>query len=212
MAELSDAVSVDLFAPPFADVRRVIDANTVPEFRANCGEKIAGVCMFVWDEMVHRGRVRNPQKIARIVQNDFVGIYSFVQRNLGKAPLTQAHASRFFNEFDQKRSFADVFLARCYPNDIHICDVEFSDNRRRVAADDPTEPFRAYHGLHVFDVFLERLRGIAQQLSAERISLIVAYPPLHAVFSRHGFAVSETTMAQRAFRMAGHGHPMVLNI
>jgi hypothetical protein len=159
--------------------------------------------------MVHRGRVGDPFKIAPIINRGYGGIYEFVQRELGEAPVRDAFAVEFFNDLSDK-SFVEVSLAHCYPADIHICDVEFSDNRRKVDARDPTRAYRTFKGLHVFDDFLTRLKNVAQENGAERISLMVAFPGLHEVFSRHGFQIGETEMAKKAYAIAGKGYPMFL--
>jgi len=118
----------------------------------------------------------------------------------------------YFNEVVPNDAFVEVSLAQCFPDDVHIVDVEFSDNRKRIPANDPSSRFRTYKGLHVFGEFLERLKGIARARDVGRISLIVAWPPLFKVFKRHGFQASETEMAQRGYSGAGHGFSMYLPI
>jgi hypothetical protein len=71
---------------------------------------------------------------------------------------------------------------------------------------------RNYRGLHVFDDFIERLNDVAKSKGVERISLMVAHAGLYPVFSRHGFVVSRTKMAQIAFKGAGVGYPMIRQV
>jgi hypothetical protein len=108
--------------------------------------------MFIWDEMVHRRLATEPQKIAPIVNNGFKGIAKFVQKELKKVPVTEAYAVSYYNEVDPKDSFVDVSLVRCWPNDIHIADVEFSDNRKPAHAGRKVKSSsrRNYHGLRVW--------------------------------------------------------------
>ena len=214
MAELKNAVPVDLFEPMFKKVREKVIATNVSEFLKNKPKQVPSISLFIWDEMVHRGAVPNHErfKIAPIINNEFKGVYKFIKKELGKEPISDIYAVEYFNEVVPNDAFVEVALAQCFPNDIHIIDVEFSDNRRPIGQRDPTREFRTYKGLHVFGEFLDRLREVARGRGIERISLIVAWPPLHNVFIRYGFRVSETEMAQRGHKIAGHGYSMYLPV
>jgi len=214
MPELKDAIPVDLFTPMFKEVRENVVATTVLDFLKKKPKQEPSLSLFIWDEMVHRGVVPNDDKfkIAPVINNEFKGIYKFVKGELGKDPVSDAYSVEYFNEVVPDDAFVEVSLAQCFPDDIHIVDVEFSDNRKLIPATDPSSKFRTYKGLHVFDEFLNRLKGVARGRDVGRISLIVAWPPLHKVFTRHGFRVSETEMAQRGYKMAGHGHSMYLPV
>lgn len=214
MTELADAIPKDLFVPMFQDVKETVLATDWESFQKNRAKDVSGVCMFIWDEMVHRGVVVEPFKIAPIVNNGFKGIAKFVRQELKKKPVTEAYAVSFFNEVDPKNSFVDVSLVRCWPNDIHLADVEFSDNRKPVHAGKKVKSSsqRNYHGLHVFGPFVTRLKNVAREKGIERISLMVAHKDLYEVFRRHGFQVSETKMAKLAFENVGIGYPMILPV
>lgn len=212
MSDLKDAIPTDLFATKFTNVREKVLATTVPQFLENQPAKIPSVSLFIWDEMVHRNLVSEPFKIAPVINNGYHGIYEFVRDELGEEPIRDVLSTKYFNEINSAEPFADVSLALCYPNDIHIIDVEFSDNRHPLPQDDPSRGLRKYKGLHIFGTFLERLKAVARVKQADRLSLMVAEPPLYQVFRKHGFAVSKTQMSQRAFKMARHGFAMVLPV
>jgi hypothetical protein len=148
------------------------------------------------------------------VNNSFEGIAEFVEAELGEVPVTEVFAASYFNEIDPNYSFVDVSLVRCWPNDIHIADVEFSDNRKPLHNGKKVKGSlnRNYHGLHVFDDFIERLNDVAKSKGVERISLLVAHEDVYPVFSRHGFKVSTTKMAQVAFNAAHKGFPMIREV
>lgn len=205
-APLSKAVPVGAITRLFPEAREEVLATNVDTFLINCARDVSSTCMFIWDEMVHRGVAKQPFKIAPIVNNDFKGIHSFVERELGRPPITDAYAAKFFNDFGEK-PFADVVLTETYPADIHISDVEFSDNRKRV-----NEGYRGYRGLHVFGEFIARLKEVAESRECERISLLCAFPPLYDVFTRHGFKLGETVMAKRAFAYSRSGFAMTLKV
>ncbi len=214
MAELADAVPRELFIPLFEQVEEKVLAKDWATFQKVKPEQVPGICMFVWDEMVHRKATSSPFKIAPYMENGFKGVAPFVAKELGKPIATEAFSVSYYNEVTPKLSFVDVSLVRCYPNDIHIADVEFSDNRRPLHAGNKTKGStnRGYHGLHIFGEFVERLHAIAKEKGVERISLMVADAPLYPVFKKYGFEVSPTKMAQMAFKMAGTGFPMILKV
>lgn len=214
MSDLADAVPKDLFIPLFKHVDEQILATDWETLQKAKPEQVAGICMFIWDEMVDRKATKQPFKIAPYTENGFKGVARFVEKELGMPIVAEAYTASYFNEITPKSSFVDVSLVRCFPNDIHIADVEFSDNRRPLHSGKKVKgsTSRGYHGLHIFSEFIDRLRVVAKDKGVERISLMVADPPLYQVFKKHGFEVSKTKMAQMAFKMAGTGFPMILKL
>lgn len=212
ITQLEDAVPAERFAEFYDQVRHTVLASTVQQWQIRRAKDIPPTLMFIWDEMVHRGVALAPFKVAPIVNNGFKGLYDFVERELGRPPISAAYAVEYFNQLQPASSFAEVSLVHGFPNDIHICDVEFSDQRHPLPANHPDLKYRKYKGLHVFGEFLDRLRSIARARGAERISGLVASPPVHHVLARHGFRVSDSKMAQEAARRAGHGHAMILPV
>lgn len=187
-----------------------VAARNVNEWRAKRPTHVSGACMFIWDEMVDRRAVREAFKIGPIVNNGFKGIYEFVERELGRPPAQGAYVVNAFQD-GVEESFCDVSLVKCYPSDIHICDVEFSDATRPLAPGKRANTLRKYHGLHVFGEFLDRLVEVGRSQSLERLSLLVAEPPLYSVFKKYGFKPGTTQMAQIAFK-TGQGFPMILTL
>lgn len=214
MSDLADAVPKYLFVPQFDYVDERVLATDWATLQKVKPDHVAGICMFIWDEMVERKATNQPFKIAPYVENGYKGVARFVENELGKLIVSEAYAVSYFNEITHKSSFVDVSLVRCFPDDIHIADVEFSDNRRPLHAGRKLKGStdRGYHGLHIFGEFIERLRGVAREKGVERISLMVADAPLYQVFKKHGFEVSKTKMAQMAFNIAGTGFPMILKV
>ena len=210
MFNLSHAVPTEALGKLVPGMTSEVLADTVAKWQAAKSNEISAVCLFVWDEMVSRGLVQDPYKIGPVLDDESKGIFEFVEGELGQPPVSSAFsfaARRHLGE----ASFADISIVRCYPGDIHICDVEFSDFSRPLPMTEPSRQFRAFRGLHVFGEFLERLVEVARSQDAERISLIAAHRPLYGVFARHGFKVSETENSKRAFAI-GKGFPMILHI
>jgi hypothetical protein len=212
MAELSQAVPRDRFTPLFDQVREEVVATGISDLEVHRPNDVVGISLYVWDEMVHRGVTKEPFKIAPIINNGMVGIYDFVRKELGSEPVTDVYSTRFFNEIDPDMSFVDVTLLQCFPDDIHIADVEFADNRLPVDNTKPVKGAWNYHGLHIFDDFLERLKGVARDRGVGRITLMVGGPGLYEVFARHGFKVGESVMAKMAFENTRMGFSMYQDV
>jgi hypothetical protein len=210
--QLNEVIPAERFAETYAQVCREVLATTVEQWRTRRSKDIPSTMMFIWDEMVHRGIARSPFKVAPIVNSGFKGIYEFIEEELGHSPLSDAFAVEYFNELEPTSSFAEVSLVQCFPNDLHISDVEFSDQRHPLPATHPDRRHRKYKGLHVFEQFLDRLRSVARARGTERISGLVASPPVHHVLARHGFQISDSKMALAAYRRTGQGHAMILRV
>jgi hypothetical protein len=212
MLDLSYALPQDRIEELVPGATTEVIATTVKEWRANKPSQVPVTSLFVWDEMVHRKKAKEPFKIAPYANNHNHkgGIYNFVQKELGASPVSTAYTVAMYRP-GETDSFVDMSLVRCYPGDIHICDVEFSDYSRPVDRNDPTRRHRGWHGLHVFPEFIARLTEVASSQGVERISLMVAYPPLYETFKRYGFEVSQTKIAQQAFAI-GQGFPMLLKV
>lgn len=212
MSELAHALPQDSIETLVPGATTEVIAANVKDWKSKKAAQVSPLSLFVWDEMVDRGLVKQPFKIAPYTQNPNHkdGIYAFVQKELGAAPVSAVYTVSMFRP-GETASFVDLSLVRCYPSDIHICDVEFSDFDKPVAADDPTSEYRGWHGLHVFPEFLARLTEVAKSQGVKRISLMVAHPPLRETFAKYGFEVSTTEVAQRAAAI-GMGFPMILHL
>lgn len=205
--DFSDALPAEKIKTKVGEFKTRVVATNVKQWRIHRKKDVSNTVMSIWDEMVHRGKVREPMAVSPIVQNDFKGIYEFVGQYLGAAPIRSAYAVELFDSFRPDYAFTEISLVHCLPNAIHIADVEFSDTRRPVEGQQ-----RDFHGLGVFDEFLDRLKQIGREKDAERITLVVAYPPLHEVFLRHGFQLNETEVSRSGFDRSGHGHSMFVDL
>ncbi|MDR6816272.1 hypothetical protein J2X76_001426 [Neorhizobium sp. 2083] len=208
MADLKDAIPTDEFHSRFREISETVYATNMGQMARNCPEKMMGISLFIWDEAVHRGLVKQEFKIGPYTKKP-KAIYPFVRSELKFEPVSAAISVSYFNERNPKVSFADVTLVQCYPEDIHIVDVEFSDNSQPLRDADPTREYRNYRGLHVFGTFLDRLLDVARKRDAKRLSLMCAYPPLYEVWKKYGFVMSETKMAKAAYAHNQRGFPMV---
>ncbi|PDS95477.1 hypothetical protein CO659_22815 [Rhizobium sp. S9] len=205
--DFSDAIPVEAIKAKVGHFTPHVVATNVKQWRKNRAKDVNNTLMSIWDEMVHRGKVREPMAISPIVQDDFKGIYEFVGAYLAAAPIRSAYAIELFDSFRPDYAFTEVSLVHCLPNAIHIADVEFSDTRRSVGGQ-----YRGFRGLGVFNEFIDRLKQVGRDKDAERITLVVAYPPLHDVFVSHGFQLNDTEVSRFGFERSGHGHSMFIDL
>src|SRR3546814_20009117 len=108
--------------------------------------------------------------------------------------------------------FAVIELCQCFPDDLHIADVELSDIRRKLEQPQNGIGARGYHGLGVFGDLLDGVKMVAKERGLSRISLIAASPQAHAVFERPGFKVGDGALTGLADPPPGDSQAILLNI
>jgi hypothetical protein len=205
--DFADAIPLDAIKAKVGNVKVDVVAKNVKAWRKARAKDVNNTLMSIWDEMVHRGKVKDPMAVSPIVQDGFKGLYEFLQKELAATPILSAYGAELYDEHLPDYAFGEVSLVHCLPNAIHIADVQFSDTRRPC-----DEPFRGFKGLGVFGEFVENLKQVGRDKNVERLTLVVAYPPLHKVFERHGFKLNETEVSRFGFENSGHGHSMYLDL
>src|SRR3546814_13438038 len=88
--------------------------------------------------------------------------------------------------------FAVIELCQCFPDDLHIADVELSDIRRKLEQPQNGIGARGYHGLGVFGDLLDGVKMVAKERGLSRISLIAASPQPPAVFDRKSVGLGQS--------------------
>src|SRR3546814_17428401 len=99
--------------------------------------------------------------------------------------------------------FAVIELCQCFPDDVHIADVEPSDIRRKLEQPQNGIGTRGYTGLGVFGDLLDGVQMVAKESGISRISLIAASSHPHAVLERAGFKVGSSASPALASRRPG---------
>src|SRR3546814_7882834 len=64
--------------------------------------------------------------------------------------------------------FAVIELCQCFPDDLHIADVELSDIRRKLEQPQNGIGARGYHGLGVFGDLLDGVKMVAKERGLSR--------------------------------------------
>jgi hypothetical protein len=208
---LADAVPDDAIARIFPSAQKTLVTVDPTEFRKIRADYVPLLCQFIWHEMVRHGIACEPYGIGSVWDESAEVIHAFVRQQLQDEPILDALVVEYRNGFAYI-PFAQVSIVRCFPNDLHICDVQFSDNRSYIDVKDPARRLRDHRGLHVFGEFLDRLIAVAKASEVDRISLICRTPALHQVFERYGFQLNDTAIAKLAQSWFGCGHSMILRI
>jgi hypothetical protein len=219
MASLSDAIPRDLFRGMFENVSEEVVAKERTRFYRRDPNGASTVNLFCWDEAVHRGAVDDGEEMKDFHPSDLGKAYQLTKKRIGEEPFKEVFCTTFFNEHSRQLyrgqranfPFAQIDLVHCYPNDIHISDVVLADLTRPVV-DRSSVARRSHAGLHVFPALLEGLIEVANEKGAQRLSLVAASPAAHDVFSRYGFAPTDTQVSQYAFQNFGHSHAMALTV
>lgn len=210
--ELADTLPRDAIKNRIGDYRETIGFTDAATFIRQDKPAMSMVGLYVWDQMVARKAVADPRALERVYPHNLEKMAQFIKRELRRDWITDAFTTQLVSPLDPDYPFAELQIFQCYPGDIFINDVEFSDITRRL--DVPTQGIgaRRYHGLGVFPVFLERVKQVARERGLNRISLMAASNPAHHVFSRYGFVVGDGARAQMAYDELGFSHPMLLKL
>lgn len=219
MVSLSDAIPIEHFRNLFVIVRKKIIARNLVDFYTNDPEVASTVNLFVWDEGVNRGVVKNGDDMRIYHPHDLAKAYSLTKNRLGEEPFKEIYCVKYYNEHSKQDflgsrvdiPFAEIDLVECYPGDIHIADVTLLDLTKPVRDMSEISP-RSHKGLHVFPLLLDGLMSVAKQKGLERLSLVAASKAAHDTFARYGFQPTDTPVSQYAFQNMGFGHAMALKV
>lgn len=209
LAETLPRGAIEMKVGPFDERIGFTDADT---FIRNDKNTMSTVGLYVWDQMVARKVVADPRALASVYPNRLDKMAQFIKRELRQDWITDAFTTQLVSPIRPDYAFVDLKIVQCYPRDIHIADVEFSDPRNPL--DEPTTGIgaRRYRGLGVFGDFLDAVRRLARERGLDRISLMAASPQAHETFSRYGFKVGDGARAQWTFENVGFSHPMLLKL
>jgi hypothetical protein len=210
--ELSETLPHAAIAAKIGEYEERVGFTDADSFIRNDKESMSSVGLYVWDQMVARHVVQNPRALATVYPNRLDKMAQFIKRELRQEWITDAFTTKLFSPILPDYSFVDLEIVQCYPGDIHLLDLEFSDVRRPLDKPSMGVGARGYHGLGVFGDFLDNVKQLARERGLHRISLMAASPEAHQVFSRHGFVVGDGALAQWTFDNVGHSHAMLLTL
>jgi len=100
-----------------------------------------------------------------------------------------------------------LLLARTYPNNLHISDVEFINPYKKVPTAEQSYQFHKYRSLGLFSELLENIRLLGKESGIAKITLTAASSDQVPYFEKHGFSIEKTAFAEHA-TAAGRSIPM----
>lgn len=210
--QLSDAVPREAIEAKIGPFTEKVGFTEADSFIRNDKEHMSTLGLYVWDQMVARGDAKQPWALAAVYPHRLDKMAQFIKRELRRAWVTDSFTTKLYSSILPDYSFADIELHECYPGDLHIGDIEFSDVSRPLAKPSDGIGAREFHGLRVFGDFLDGVTQVAKSRGLDRISLIAGSPHAHDVFTRYGFKVGDGHGAEYAYRSKGFSHGMLLTI
>jgi len=219
MAQLADAIPLDHFRTLFSVVEENVVSRNTAAFYVKDPAGASTVNLFVWDEGVSRGIVKNGDEMRKYHPDKLKKAYGLTKKRIGEEPFREVYCAKYYNEYSKQSifgkqanlPFAEIDLVECFPGDIHIADVTLLDLTKPVQDRSEIAP-RSHKGLHVFPLLLDGLMSVARQKGLERISLVAASRAAHETFSRYGFEPTDTPVSQYAFQNLGFSHAMALKV
>ena len=91
---------------------------------------------------------------------------------------------------------AQVLAARVYPNDLHFADVTFTNPYKPIAPEKHRYKYQEYEGLGLLGTVIDRIEKEAVSESCYYITLTAAAIDLVPLFSKYGFTVENSPIAQ----------------
>lgn len=210
--ELSDILPREAILAKVGEFTENVVSASAGEFIRDQEDAMSTVGLYVWDQMVARKVASDPSALRDIYPDRLEKLAQFIKKELGGEWLTDAFSTRLYSPLDPEYSFVDLTVVQCYPNDVHIQDIEFADLTRKLSRPKSGLGARTYQGLGVFGHFLDNIKMLARERGLDRISLMAASPAAHDVFTRYGFVVGDGALAQAAFDTLGYSHPMLLKV
>jgi hypothetical protein len=219
LAQLSDAMPLAQFKGMFSTVTEVVTARDRESYYASDPEGASRANLFVWEEAVSRGVVKDEGAEMRSRDpDDPAGAYALTRLRIGEEPFKDIFCAEYYNEHSEQIQFgreanfpfARISLVHCYPNDIHIAELALLDLAAPVQNDSEV-PARSHEELGLFPILLEGLKKVAEARGVERLSHVPRSPAARRMFSEHGFEPTETDW-QSKMEMLSFSHGVAMQI
>lgn len=203
---------------PVDSIKKKFENDVVIEYYGmNDIEEIAELepgCLFeiganAWMHYVESGAKVDPQKLYRYFGEQEPLIYRRVEKVMKRRVIQDIvliHANVDDNSLDRKVC-GQLLLARVYPNNLHISDVEFSNPYEPVEASAQNYSYHEYRSLGLFSELLSNILKIGKANKISKITLSAASTDQVSYFQKHGFSMEDTEFAKQAFE-ADSGIPM----
>lgn len=182
------------------------DIDEIAELEPGCLFEIGASA---WMHYIESGAKVNPHKLSRYFDEQDPFIFRRVEKVMKRRVvqdivLVHAHV----DDTDLERNICgQLLLARTYPNNLHISDVEFSNPYEPVAESDQEYSYHNYRSLGLFSELLENIVDLGKRNNIKKITLSAASNDQIPYFEKHGFKVEDTDFAKQAIKL-NSGIPM----
>lgn len=171
-------------------------------------------CLFeigasAWMHYIESGAKVNSQKLSKYFDEQDPFIFRRVEKVMKRKViqdivLVHAHV----DDTDLERDICgQLLLARTYPNNLHISDVEFSNPYEPVSKSDQEYSYHNYRSLGLFSELLDNIVNLGKRNNIKKITLSAASNDQIPYFEKHGFNVEGTNFARQAIKL-NSGIPM----
>lgn len=166
----------------------------------------------VWDHAMSGGAHCDvdPQMLAKPINGEDPLLIRHVEGALGREVLFDFHHVAAHRPGDPD-PFAALSLAHLYPDQVHIGDVLLLNPAKR--RNDSPWADQTHESLRLFPLVIDRLKVVAAELGARKLTLTAANRPLRKTFESYGFRISDTIAAE-GIEAGGfdHSFPMELRL
>lgn len=180
-------------------------------------DKIADLepgCLFeigvnAWMHYIESGAKVDSQNLAKYFGEQEPLIYRRVEQIMKRKALQDIVLIRanVDDENLDRKICGQLLLARTYPNNLHISDVEFSNPYEPVEESEQEYTYHEYRSLGLFSELLENILKLGKDNKMSKITLSAASRDQVPYFEKHGFSMEETDFAKQAFEVDS-GIPM----
>ncbi|ATC88635.1 hypothetical protein [Pseudoalteromonas arctica] len=173
------------------------DIDTIAKLEPSCLCEIGGNA---WMHYVESGAKVNPRKLSEHFDNGNPFLFREVEKVMKKKVLQDivlVHAKVQDPELENKIC-GQFLLARVYPNNLHISDVEFSNPYEPVPENEKKHHFHEYRSLGLFAKLLKNIIVYGKKNSIAKITLSAASDHQIKYFESHGFNIENNNFSKDA--------------
>jgi hypothetical protein len=173
------------------------DIDAIAELEPHCLCEIGGNA---WMHYIESGAKVDPRKLSDHFDKGNPFLFREVEKVLKRKVIQDimlVHAKVQDPELDHKIC-GQLLLARVYPNNLHISDVEFSNPYKPVTEGDKKYHFHEYRSLGLFVILLKNIIAYGKLNRIAKITLSAASDHQIKYFKSHGFSIESNSFAKDA--------------
>lgn len=187
---------------PLAEVERCFDKpvrleqlgiDRLGEVVARDPNALLNTAFTVWQRYVARQPAADPEAVRAHIRRHGGSFLEAAQAVLGEPVIKDLSFSRCVLEDPTLEDHLAAYLivARVYPNDVHIADMNFANPYKPIPPERRGFKFRRYKGLSLLGMVLGRIEAYARGQGCDYLTLTAAADDLVPLFAKHGFRVED---------------------